>query len=112
MRRSLKRQTCNKKFTALLLALIMTASAFPPSVTYAAEASEAVEAVAPKALAFNGVVSKMAVGETQQLDVRVTKAQTGDTVLLGYTSDNNAAVEVSERRKSVRIGNKKRTPFV
>ncbi|MDE7268383.1 MAG: hypothetical protein K2N89_13045, partial [Lachnospiraceae bacterium] len=95
MRKNMKRRIYNKRFAALLLALAMIVGAFPSSVTYAAEVSGAVNAVAPKSLAFEGVVSKMVVGETQQLDMRITKAQTGDTVLLGYTSDNDA-VEVSE----------------
>lgn len=42
------------------------------------------EAVAPKSLAFNGVQAKMAVGETQQLDVKITKAQLGDVVQINY----------------------------
>lgn len=35
------------------------------------------DAVAPKALAFNAANGKMAVGETQQLDVKITKEQMG-----------------------------------
>lgn len=42
------------------------------------------KAVAPKALAFNGVQSKMAVGEEQQLDVKITKAQLGDVIRIRY----------------------------
>lgn len=42
------------------------------------------KAVAPKALAFNGVQKKMAVGEEQQLDVRITKAQLGDVIQIRY----------------------------
>lgn len=42
------------------------------------------EAVAPKSLAFNGVQAKMAVGETQQLDVKITKVQLGDVVQINY----------------------------
>lgn len=42
------------------------------------------KAVAPKSLAFNGVISKMAVGEEQQLDVKITKAQLGDVVRINY----------------------------
>lgn len=41
-------------------------------------------AVAPKSLAFNGVQAKMAVGETQQLDVKITKAQLGDVIQINY----------------------------
>lgn len=42
------------------------------------------EAVAPKSIAFNGVQSKMAVGEEQQLDVKMTKAQLGDVIRIHY----------------------------
>lgn len=42
------------------------------------------KAVAPKALAFNGVQGKMAVGEEQQLDVKITKAQLGDVIRIRY----------------------------
>lgn len=41
-------------------------------------------AVAPKTLAFNGVKTKMAVGETQQLDVKMTKTLNSDVVFLNY----------------------------
>ena len=42
------------------------------------------KAVAPKTIKFNGVQSKMAVGETQQLDVKITKRQLGDVIKLQY----------------------------
>lgn len=54
------------------------------------------KAVEPKSLAFNGVVSKMVAGESQQLDVKVTKAQMGDTILLGYKSYDEDVLTVSE----------------
>lgn len=41
-------------------------------------------AVSPKSLAFNGVQTKMAVGEEQQLDVKMTKQQLGDIVRINY----------------------------
>ncbi len=41
-------------------------------------------AVAPKSLAFNGINSKMVVGEEQALDVKVTKMQLGDIISIGY----------------------------
>lgn len=41
-------------------------------------------AVAPKTLAFNGVNTKMTVGETQQLDVKMTKVLNSDVVFLNY----------------------------
>lgn len=42
------------------------------------------KAVAPKSIKFNGVTSKMAVGETQQLDLKITKAQLGDVINIRY----------------------------
>lgn len=42
------------------------------------------KAVAPKSIAFNGVEGKMAVGETQQLDLKLTKAQLGDVISIRY----------------------------
>lgn len=55
------------------------------------------KAVAPKSLSFNGVNTKMAVGETQQLDVKITKAQMGDVILLGYgLVDGEGILKVSD----------------
>ncbi|MCM1113351.1 MAG: Ig-like domain-containing protein [Muribaculum sp.] len=54
------------------------------------------KAVAPKSIAFNKASTKMAVGETQQLDVKLTKAQMNDTILLGYSSSNEQVLQVSE----------------
>ncbi|MDE7322652.1 MAG: hypothetical protein K2N73_07925 [Lachnospiraceae bacterium] len=42
------------------------------------------KAVAPKSIAFNGVSSKMAVGERQQLNLKITKAQLGDVITIRY----------------------------
>lgn len=42
------------------------------------------DAVAPKSLAFNSPLKTMAVGETQELDVKITKVQQADTICLGY----------------------------
>ncbi len=42
------------------------------------------KAVAPKSIKFNGVQTKMAVGETQQLDLKITKAQLGDVIKIRY----------------------------
>lgn len=51
------------------------------------------KAVAPKSLAFNGVNTKMVVGDTQPLDVKITKAQLGDVIKINYRlekqGDNN-----------------------
>ena len=58
--------------------------AFKLDVTNAKLESNLREAVAPKSLAFNGVQTKMAVGEQQQLDVKITKAQLGDVVQINY----------------------------
>ena len=54
------------------------------------------QAVAPKSLAFNGVNTKMVVGDTQHLDVKMTKVQMNDVVLLDYKVDNEAVVKVME----------------
>ena len=42
------------------------------------------DAVAPKSLAFNSPLKTMAVGEEQELDVKITKVQQADTICLGY----------------------------
>lgn len=42
------------------------------------------KAVAPKSIKFNGVSTKMAVGEKQQLDLKITKAQLGDVIAVRY----------------------------
>lgn len=57
---------------------------FKLDLTDAALEADLKKAVAPKSLAFNGVNTKMAVGETQQLDVKVTKAQLADIICLNY----------------------------
>lgn len=54
------------------------------------------EAVAPKSIAFNSPVKKMVVGGTQQLDVKLTKAQESDTIRLIYTVDKEDVLCVSE----------------
>ena len=70
--------------------------------TYVLKFDEAVklgnleEAVAPKSLAFNAVEKKMAVGESQQLDVKITKAQMGDIIKLGYRSSDESVLKVNE----------------
>lgn len=48
------------------------------------------QAVAPKSIAFNSPKTKMVVGETQALDVKLTKAQNSDIIWLQYevTSGN------------------------
>lgn len=47
-------------------------------------ADDFTKAVAPKSMAFHGVVSKMAVGERQQLNLKITKAQLGDVIRIRY----------------------------
>ncbi len=54
-------------------------------------------AVAPKQLAFNGAVSKMVVGESQQLDLKITKKQMSDVICILYESSDESVLEVSER---------------
>lgn len=53
------------------------------------------DAVAPKALAFNAADKKMAVGKTQQLDVKITKEQMGDVIYLGYESSDPETLVVN-----------------
>lgn len=53
-------------------------------------------AVAPKALAFNAPQKKMAVGEEQQLDVKITKEQMGDVIYLGYESSDPKTLVVNQ----------------
>lgn len=45
------------------------------------------ETVAPKSLAFNGALSKMVVGTTQELDVKLSKSQESDVIHLSYQVD-------------------------
>ena len=54
------------------------------------------DAVAPKSLAFNGPSTKMVVGETQQLDVKLTKVQESDTIRLIYSVDNKTVLHVED----------------
>lgn len=54
------------------------------------------EAVAPKSLAFNAPDKKMAVGQSQQLDVKITKVQMGDVICLGYKSGDEKVLTVNE----------------
>lgn len=75
-------------------------------------------AVAPKTIAFNGVQSKMAVGEEQQLDVKMTKKQLGDVIRINYrlkggvTSNKYASIDpetglltalATENKKPVKV---------
>lgn len=54
------------------------------------------QAVAPKSLAFNAVNKNMAVGGTQQLDVKMTKKQMSDVILLRYASSDDSVLQVSD----------------
>lgn len=53
------------------------------------------DAVAPKALAFNAAPKKLAVGSSVQLDVKITKAQMGDVICLGYKSSDESVMHVN-----------------
>lgn len=57
---------------------------FTIDVTNAVLESNLKKAVAPKTLAFNGVQTKMAVGDTQQLDLKIAKANLGDVIKINY----------------------------
>lgn len=52
------------------------------------------KAVAPKSLAFNAAPKKLAVGETVQLDVKITKMQMTDVICLGYESSDEKTMHV------------------
>lgn len=71
------------------------------------------DAVAPKALAFNSPNKKMAVGQDQQLDVKITKEQMGDVIYLGYKSDDTKTLVVDEsgRVTALKIGSATVTVF-
>lgn len=55
------------------------------------------KAVAPKSLAFNNPNTKMVAGETQQLDVKVTKKQLSDVICLDYEVDNTEILSVTDK---------------
>lgn len=46
-------------------------------------------AVAPKSMAFNAPPKTLVVGQSAQLDVKITKEQHADVICLGYEVDNN-----------------------
>lgn len=48
------------------------------------------DAVSPKTIAFNAPNKNMVVGETQNLDVKITKVQKDDVICLGYEVTNGA----------------------
>lgn len=54
------------------------------------------KAVAPKSLAFNTPVTKMIVGEKQQLDVKVTKTNLDDIICLKYVTADTTVLSVSD----------------
>lgn len=64
------------------------------------------DAVAPKALAFNAPNKKMAVGQVQNLDVKITKEQMGDVIYLGYKSEtpDTLAVDQNGQVTALKIG--------
>ncbi len=52
------------------------------------------DAVVPKSLAFNAVNKKMVVGQTQQLDVKLSKKQMDDVVCLEYRISEDSAAGI------------------
>lgn len=56
------------------------------------------DAVAPKSLAFNAPLTSMVVGQTQDLDVKITKEQMSDVICLGYevTEGKGTIMHVTE----------------
>lgn len=59
------------------------------------------DAVAPKSLAFNAAPKKLAVGSSVQLDVKITKAQMGDVICLGYKSSDESVMHVNPETGNV-----------
>ena len=57
---------------------------FVINLTNAMLEEDLTKAVAPKSLSFNSVNKKMAVGDEQQLDVKIKKAQINDVILIDY----------------------------
>ena len=68
---------------------------FVINFTNAVLADDLTEAVAPKSLSFNGVNTKMAVGDEQQLDVKIKKAQISDVIYIDY--------EVTQGKDVIRV---------
>lgn len=54
------------------------------------------KAVVPKSLAFNSPLTKMSVGQEQNLDVKLTKVQESDIIRLVYSVDNKEILHVEE----------------
>lgn len=69
---------------------------FEVDFTGAVLEADLTKAVAPKSIAFNSPVTKMAVGEKQQLDVKVTKSKLDDIICLKYVSSDTSILSVSE----------------
>lgn len=61
------------------------------------------DAVAPKSLAFNGALTAMVVGQTQNLDVKITKEQTGDVICLGYEVQNEVPAAGNDTGKVMHV---------
>ncbi|MCH5257365.1 MAG: Ig-like domain-containing protein [Lachnospiraceae bacterium] len=59
------------------------------------------KAVAPKSIAFNGVTTKMVVGDDQDLDVKLTKNQVNDIILLEYSVDKSDVLHINENTGKV-----------
>ncbi|MDE7179158.1 MAG: Ig-like domain-containing protein [Lachnospiraceae bacterium] len=87
--------------------------------TYTLKFSEAVKlenlnnAVAAKALAFNAAPKKLAVGQEEQLDVKITKEQMGDVIYLGYESSDPETLVVTKTGKvtALKLGSATITVF-
>lgn len=77
---------------------------FTVDLTKALLEDDFTKAVAPKSLAFNGADTKMAVGETQQLDVKVKKEQINDIICLDYKADNDKVLSVTDKGYVTALG--------
>ena len=57
------------------------------------------DAVAPKSISFNSPVKKMAVGEEQQLDLKITKTLMEDVICIAYKTDKEGILSINEYGK-------------
>ena len=72
------------------------AETFKVDLTKSILLEDLTRAVVPKNLAFNGASKKMAIGEEQQLDLKITKKQMADIIHIGYESTNESILTVTE----------------
>ena len=64
------------------------------------------DAVAPKSIAFNSPVKRMAVGEVQELDLKLKKVQFNDVICISYTVNDESVLSVDQhgRVTALKVG--------